>query len=166
MGPRRDLNFKKSICLFCWYIRVCFYLVVFVREHTWHKALLMGYSMRLEFIRVCNLNDFLLVMGLYRNHHLFFFRVCPALPLIDIWYVLSLCVCVWVLEWFWISLSYFSPMCVCVSMRRRNFVRVCVCVCVVVYFEIYRKLFLSVYIYIYICFQLEAFAKEHVWYKD
>ena len=32
----------------------------------------MGYSMRLELIRVCSLNDFLLVMGLYRGHPLFF----------------------------------------------------------------------------------------------
>ena len=30
------------------YIYVCFQLVAFVREHMWHKALLMGYSMKLE----------------------------------------------------------------------------------------------------------------------
>ena len=30
------------------YISVCFQLVAFVREHIWHKALLMRYSMRLD----------------------------------------------------------------------------------------------------------------------
>ena len=39
-------------------ICVCFQLVAFVREHIWHKALLMGYSMRLELIFVCSLNVF------------------------------------------------------------------------------------------------------------
>ena len=49
----------KEICfilgfidLFCSYIRVCFHLVAFVKEHIWHKALLMSYSMRLELTRV------------------------------------------------------------------------------------------------------------------
>ena len=36
--------------------------VAFVREHIWYKALLMGYSMRLELTRVCSLNGFQLVM--------------------------------------------------------------------------------------------------------
>ena len=34
-------------------IRVCFQFVAFVREHIWHKALLMGYSMKLELTCVC-----------------------------------------------------------------------------------------------------------------
>ena len=34
------------------YICVCFQLVAFVREHIWHKALLMGYSMRLELTHI------------------------------------------------------------------------------------------------------------------
>ena len=37
------------IYLFCFYICVCVQLVAFIREHIWHKALLMGYSIRLEF---------------------------------------------------------------------------------------------------------------------
>ena len=45
-------------------MRVCFQLVAFVREHIWHKALLMGYPVRFELIRVCSLNGFQLVMGL------------------------------------------------------------------------------------------------------
>ena len=45
------------------YICVCFYLVLFVREHIWHKALLMGYSIRLELTLVRILNVFPLVMG-------------------------------------------------------------------------------------------------------
>ena len=40
---------------------MCFLLVAFIREHTWHKALLM----RLEVIHVSSLNVFQLVMGLY-----------------------------------------------------------------------------------------------------
>ena len=40
------------------YIYVCFQLVIFTREYMWHKALLMGYSMRLELTLVCSLNDF------------------------------------------------------------------------------------------------------------
>ena len=50
VGPRRDLYFFELFILFlhACYIRVCFQLVVFIREHIWHKALLMGYSMRVE----------------------------------------------------------------------------------------------------------------------
>ena len=60
------------IYLFCSDIRVCFQLVAFVRENIWYKALLMGYSMRLELTLVCSLNDFQLVMYLYRGPSLFF----------------------------------------------------------------------------------------------
>ena len=55
--------FVGFIFLFISYIFVCFQLVVFVREYTWHKALLMGYSMRYELTRICSLNAFQLVMG-------------------------------------------------------------------------------------------------------
>ena len=45
----RDLYFFNLFILFLFcYIYVCFQLVAFVREHMWHKAFLMGYSMRLE----------------------------------------------------------------------------------------------------------------------
>ena len=47
----------------------------------------MGYSMRLKLTRVCSLNDFQLVMGLYSGHPLVFLEcVLPwsALPLFDI----------------------------------------------------------------------------------
>ena len=50
--------FLEFICLFDSYIGVCFQLVAFVLEHILHKALLMGYSMRLELTRVCSLNDY------------------------------------------------------------------------------------------------------------
>ena len=39
------------INLFCSYIRVCFQLVAFVREHIWQKPLLIEYSVRLELTR-------------------------------------------------------------------------------------------------------------------
>ena len=51
------------IYLFCFYIRVCFQLDAFVREQVRHKALLMGYSLRLELTRVCSLTGFQLVMA-------------------------------------------------------------------------------------------------------
>ena len=52
VASRRDLHFGGGIYLFCSYIRVCFQVVAFVREHIWHKTLLMEYSIRLELIRV------------------------------------------------------------------------------------------------------------------
>ena len=58
------------------YICVFFQFVAFVREHIWHKVLLMGCSMRLELTRVCILNGFQLVMGLYGGHSSLFLRVC------------------------------------------------------------------------------------------
>ena len=52
---------------------VCFQLVAFVREHMWLKALLMGYSMRLELTFVSSLNDLWLVRRiLYRGYSPFF----------------------------------------------------------------------------------------------
>ena len=65
VGPRRDLYFFNIFILFlltC-YICLCFQLVAFVREHIWHKALLMGYSMRFELTLVRSLNAFPLVVG-------------------------------------------------------------------------------------------------------
>ena len=56
-------------------------------EHIWHKALLMGYSMRPQITHICRLNDFQMVMGLYRRQSSLFLRVClpeSALPLFDI----------------------------------------------------------------------------------
>ena len=63
------------IYLFCSYIHVCFQLDAFVREHVWHKALLMGYSMRLELPPVCSLNGFQLVMDFYECWSFLFLRV-------------------------------------------------------------------------------------------
>ena len=68
--------FLGIIYLFYSYIRVCFQLVAFIRVHIWHKALLMGYSMKLELTRVCSLNGFQLVMGLYGGYFSLFLRVC------------------------------------------------------------------------------------------
>ena len=63
------------------------------------QGLLIRYSMRLELIRVCSLNGFQLVMGLYRGYSLFFLE-CVYLSLLypslifDMF--LWLCVCVYV----------------------------------------------------------------------
>ena len=76
--------FFELIYLFCSYMLVCFHLVAFVREHIWHKVLLMGYSMRLELTHVCSLNAFQLVMGLYSGHLLFFWE-CVYLSLLYIY---------------------------------------------------------------------------------
>ena len=104
VGPQRDLYFLGFIYLFILFLRTCMFPVdAFIREHVWHKALLMGYSMRLELTCVCNLNGFQLVMGFYEGRCFFF--ECISLSLLypsftfDIWYI----VCVWG-EWFRISL--------------------------------------------------------------
>ena len=60
------------IYLFCFYICVCFQLIAFVRQYICHKALLIGYLMRLEVTRACSLKNFPLVMDLYRGLPLFF----------------------------------------------------------------------------------------------
>ena len=118
---------REEICifwiyLFCSYICACFQLVAFVREPICPKALLMGYSMRLELTRVCSLNDFKLVIGLYRGHPLFFleciyFCLLYTSLIFDMFLLLLLllcvcvCVCVCVLEWFGISLTVIFPLC-------------------------------------------------------
>ena len=122
VDPRRDLYFGWFIHLFRSYIRVCF------REHIWHKALLMGYSMRLELTRVCILYDFQLVMDLYGGYS--FFLECVHVSLLyPHWYLIfDKCVCVCVLEWFLISITVIFSLCV---------LRFCVRVSVVEWFEIY-----------------------------
>ena len=47
------------------YIYVCFQLVAFVKEHMWHKTLLMEYSMRLELTLVSSITDIWLVRLVY-----------------------------------------------------------------------------------------------------
>ena len=72
-STRRFVFFSLGfIYLFCSYIHVCFQLVAFIREHIWHKALLMGLSMGLEFTCVCSLNGFQLVIGLYGGYSFFY----------------------------------------------------------------------------------------------
>ena len=99
--PRRNLYFLSAlfIYLFCSYIRMCFQLVAFVREHIWHMALLMGHSMRFELTRVCSLNGFRMVMGKCKGHSSFFFWMClpyPILHLIGFWYLICFCRCVYI----------------------------------------------------------------------
>ena len=57
-STKRFVFFEFILFLHTCYVYVCFQLVAFVREHMWHKALLMGYSMRLELTLVSSLNDF------------------------------------------------------------------------------------------------------------
>ena len=47
----------RTMYLYRCYICVSFQLVAFVREHIWHKALLMEYLMRLEITLVSSFND-------------------------------------------------------------------------------------------------------------
>ena len=85
------------------YIRFCFQLVAFFRERIWHKALLMGYSVRLELTRVCSLNGFSVCYGFIWKSLLSFFseyvylsQLYPSL-FFDIWYVfVVVCVRVYV----------------------------------------------------------------------
>ena len=99
----------------------------------------MGYSMRLELTRVCSLNGFQLVMGLYGGHSsLFlwvFILVCftSHLPLIsDTFFFFVVCVCVYVWVFSDFTYSYFFSMGVWMCVLRFC-VCVCVCVCVFVF---------------------------------
>ena len=58
-------EFIYFVLTYVLYIYVCFQLVAFVREHMWYKALLMGYSMRLELTLVFSINDLCLVRLIY-----------------------------------------------------------------------------------------------------
>ena len=71
----RFVFFNSFICLFCSYIPVCFQLVAFIREHIWHKALLMVYSMRLELTHVAVWIIFSW-LWVYIEIFLFFLRGC------------------------------------------------------------------------------------------
>ena len=81
---------------------------------TKHKALLLGYSMRLELTLFRSLNVFLLWV-LYRGHPLFFLKsvylnlLYPSL-MFDMF--LSLSVYVSALGWFWVSLTVIFLPCV------------------------------------------------------
>ena len=77
IGPRRDLYFSRFIYLLRSYIRVCFQLVAFVREHIWDNVLWIGYSMKLELTRL-KFESFSFVYGfIWRSLISFFFlRVC------------------------------------------------------------------------------------------
>ena len=116
---------------FCWVLRVwshCFVtltrrptmkrdIVAFVREHIWHKASLMGYSMRQT--HSCLRFEWLSVgYGFIWRSFSLFVRVCFTIVcFIPHWYLicfsLCVCVCVCVMEGFWISLTVTFPLCVC-----------------------------------------------------
>ena len=82
--------------------------------------------MRLELTRVYNLNDFQLVMGLYRGPPIFSLE-CVYLSLLYPSFVsFCHCVCVQALEWFWISVTVIFPLCVCECVSWGFF---CVCMC-------------------------------------
>ena len=76
----------------------------FVRGHIWHKALLMGYSIRLELTLVRSLNVFPFGCGFLKKGHPLFFLDCVYLSLLypslifDMFLLLLLllCVCVYV----------------------------------------------------------------------
>ena len=106
VGPQRDLYFLGFIYLFFSYIRVYFHLHAFVKEHVWHKALLMEYSVRIELTRVCSLSCFQLVMGFFMKDPSFFFLEFVSLNL----FLPFICF------WYWIRC-----VCVCRSLNKENF---------------------------------------------
>ena len=135
------------------YIYVCFQLVAFVREHMWHKAILMGYSMRLELTLVSSINDPCLVRLVYIGVLVpLFWSVFTLVCFTRLWYFYSfVCVCVYVcvleLEWFWVSLT---ALCVCV------------CVCIMGGFVVLNLLIvlapffcicIHMSVYLCVCFQ-------------
>ena len=94
-STKRFVFFEFILFLHTCYICVCFQLVAFMREHMGHKALLMGYSMRLKLTLVSSLIDFQLVRLGYTPFFLecvYFGLLTPLLYLI----CLSLCVYEWV----------------------------------------------------------------------
>ena len=54
-------EFIYFVLTYVLYIYVCFQFVAFVRDHIWHKAFLMGYSIRLQLTLVSSINDLWLV---------------------------------------------------------------------------------------------------------
>ena len=64
-------EFIYFVLTYVLYIYVCFQLVAFVREHVWHKAFLMGYSMRLELILVSSINASII----YKYIYILFYRL-------------------------------------------------------------------------------------------
>ena len=158
VGPQRDLYFLEFIYLFCSYMRICFQLVAFVRELIWQKALLMGCSMNLELTRVCCLNDFQLVIGLYRGHPLFLLESVYLRLLLVLyfpnshfpfwacecgsWWFLCVCMCGSV-DWnllvtiflliIFVSVYIYTYLCMFVCMKKKKiYIYMCVCVCVCV----------------------------------
>ena len=127
VGPRRDFYFfLEFIKPFCSYIRVCFQLVTFVREHVWHKALLMEYSMRLEFARVCSLvfswlwfiwMSLLLILECVHLSLLY-----PSFAFDTFFHCVCVCVCVWLSSFGFHSQLFLLCVCECV------FWDFCVCV--------------------------------------
>ena len=117
VGPKREIDILKweSQRRYLYFFGFIYFILTYVYifslflslENIWHRALLMGYSIKLEFTRVCSLNGFHLVMGLYRVHSCLFLRdsyisLLYLSLVFDIWYVflVVVCVCVCVCEWF------------------------------------------------------------------
>ena len=76
---------------------IFFQLVAFVREHMWHKALLMGYLMRLELTLVSSLNDLCLVKLVYKRVILplecVYFGLLYPSSIFDVYSCVCVCVC-------------------------------------------------------------------------
>ena len=77
-STKRFIFFKV---LFIYFVLTHMYVssLLLSLEHVWYKALLMGYSMKLELTHVCSLNGFQLVMGFYGAHYSFFLCVYLSL---------------------------------------------------------------------------------------
>ena len=58
-------EFIQFVLTFVLHIYICFQLVAFVREHMWHKNLLMSNSMRLELTLFSSINYLWLVKLVY-----------------------------------------------------------------------------------------------------
>ena len=94
------VEFIYFVLTYVLYICVCFQLVAFVREHVWHKAFYMGYSMRLELTLVSSINEsclvgpvFIRVFGAFFLECVYFGLLYPSL-IFDMFIVVCVCVCV------------------------------------------------------------------------
>ena len=74
MSTKRFVLFR--IYLFILFLHTCFQLVAFVTEHIWQKALLMGYSMRLETTNTSIYIYIYILHGSVRDHAFHSLCIC------------------------------------------------------------------------------------------
>ena len=124
--------------------------------------------MKLELFCICSLNDFQLLMGLYRGHPLFFLE-CIYLSLLyssltfNVFFIVCVCVCVCVgVVWDFTNSYFYSVfMSVCLG---DFFLGVCMCICGLKFTGNYFLLINFVYPYTYMVYSIsfQTFLYRHL----